>query len=524
MRPRLHSLSATLPSPPRRTSLRLQTLALVGSTLVILLLGLYLPLRSILLDSFSRLEAETMRADSERAASAVEFALEKLDSSTVAWAIWDDTYTFIAEPNQAYLDANTNDDAFPLYDVNLMLFVDRAGQVVFGKYYDLEAQQERPLPPALLEHLGAHPELYQIDDLAGRLLGVIELPAGPLLLSARPILTSQGEGPPRGAVIFGRALDATKLAELAQLTLFPFAVYGLGAADLPADVASAREQLATVGAVTVKPLDEQQVVSYGLVGDPYDAPALITRVEQPRVVYTQGQAVLTYLSIGFLVAGAIFGAVITLVLSRLVLARILRLSADVAAVGSDLTARVATDGGDEIGDLGRAINAMIEARAQAEQARQAAEAERAQLQAASMRTQEEQVELQAQVIRMQETALADQAMPVIPVSDAVVVAPLVGTLDAARVAQLVPRLLEQTERQGARVVVLDITGVPVVDATVAQALLRATQAVRFLGAQVVVTGISPDVAQTMVALGLDLERLRSQRTLQEGIRLAERLR
>lgn len=509
----------------RRTSLRIQTLVLVGVTLLALFAGLYFPLRSLLLSSFTRLEAEMMRSNSDRTSSALSFALQKLDSSTVAWAIWDDTYAFIAQPSPAYLEANTNDDVFPLYDLNLMLFIDEGGKLVFGKYYDLEAQQEQPVPPAILEHLPAHPELFQIDDPAARRLGVVMLSGSPLLLASRPILNSQGEGLGRGAVIFGRTLDAAKLEELAQLTQFPFTVHTLDTAVTPEDVASVRSELGAVGAVAVRPLDDQRVASYALIGDPYGVPALITRVEQPRAIYAQGQAVLAFVTTAFLIAGAMFGLVLTLVLSRIVLSRIVRLAADVATVGAqqDLAKRVTVDGSDEVGNLGHAINAMLAARAQAEEGRRQAEAVRARLQAESLQAQEEQVRLQAQVIRMQQATLVEQAMPVIPVSDAVAVVPLVGTLDAARAQQLLPRLLQYAERQRVRVLVLDITGVSMVDAAVGQILLEATRAVRLLGSQVVITGISPDVAQTLVALNIDLERMVSQRTLQEGIRLAERL-
>jgi rsbT co-antagonist protein RsbR len=127
---------------------------------------------------------------------------------------------------------------------------------------------------------------------------------------------------------------------------------------------------------------------------------------------------------------------------------------------------------------------------------------------------------QEETIRAQEAALAELSTPLIPISDQVMVMPLIGAVDSRRAQQVLEALLEGVASSRALIAILDITGVPVVDTQVADALLRAAQAVKLLGAQVVLTGIRPEVAQTLVGLGADLSGIVTCGSLQTGIAYA----
>ena len=137
---------------------------------------------------------------------------------------------------------------------------------------------------------------------------------------------------------------------------------------------------------------------------------------------------------------------------------------------------------------------------------------------------EERERLQAEVIRMQENMLRELSTPLIPISDDVLVMPLIGSLSEQRAHQILETLLEGITSSGAAIVILDITGVPLVDTQIANAIIRAAQAVKLVGAQVVLTGIRPEVAQTMVGLGVDFRSLVTSSTLQSGVAYALRKR
>jgi rsbT co-antagonist protein RsbR len=129
----------------------------------------------------------------------------------------------------------------------------------------------------------------------------------------------------------------------------------------------------------------------------------------------------------------------------------------------------------------------------------------------------ERARWQEEVIRTQAAALAELSTPLIPITDHVMVMPLIGSVDSRRAQQVIDSLLQGVASSRARTVILDITGVPVVDTQVANALVRAAQAVSLLGAQVVLSGIRPEVAQTLVGLGVDLSGIATSGTLQSSI-------
>jgi rsbT co-antagonist protein RsbR len=114
----------------------------------------------------------------------------------------------------------------------------------------------------------------------------------------------------------------------------------------------------------------------------------------------------------------------------------------------------------------------------------------------------------------------EMSTPLVPVTEGILVLPLVGAIDSQRAQQLLDVLLEGISARRARVVILDITGVPVVDTSVANHLLQATRAARLLGAECILVGITPEVAQTVVGLGVGLEGLVTRSDLQGGIEYA----
>lgn len=132
----------------------------------------------------------------------------------------------------------------------------------------------------------------------------------------------------------------------------------------------------------------------------------------------------------------------------------------------------------------------------------------------------ERAALQEQVIRAQEESLLALSTPLIPVSERVLVMPLIGRINEGRTQRILEVLLNGVTNQGATHVILDVTGVPEADSGMADALIRASQAVRLLGANVILTGIQPAFARTLIELGADISGLVTQATLAGGIRAA----
>ncbi|WP_437641973.1 PAS domain S-box protein [Sorangium sp. So ce854] len=133
------------------------------------------------------------------------------------------------------------------------------------------------------------------------------------------------------------------------------------------------------------------------------------------------------------------------------------------------------------------------------------------------RAEAERAALKEQMIHAQEATIRELSTPLIPLDAGILVMPLVGRLDRVRIEQLLERLLQGVVAQRASTVILDVTGVPMVDAEIADSLIRAAQAVKLLGAEVILTGVGPEVAQTMVSIGIDLREIVTLSSLQSGL-------
>ena len=133
------------------------------------------------------------------------------------------------------------------------------------------------------------------------------------------------------------------------------------------------------------------------------------------------------------------------------------------------------------------------------------------------------VQERERVIRQQQEAIRELSTPVLQVRERLLILPIIGVIDPHRARQLTEQLLRGIRTNRAKVVVIDITGVAAMDATVANHLVQTVEASRLLGATVIVTGLSPEIAQTIVNIGVDLGKMTTVGDLQGGIEQAERL-
>jgi rsbT co-antagonist protein RsbR len=133
------------------------------------------------------------------------------------------------------------------------------------------------------------------------------------------------------------------------------------------------------------------------------------------------------------------------------------------------------------------------------------------------------VQERERIIRQQQEAIRELSTPVLQVRERLLILPIIGVIDAQRARQLTEQLLRGIRQNRAKVVVIDITGVPTIDSTVANHLVQTVEASRLMGASVIITGLSSEIAQTLVTIGVDLSKMNAVGDLQGGIEEAERL-
>ena len=132
------------------------------------------------------------------------------------------------------------------------------------------------------------------------------------------------------------------------------------------------------------------------------------------------------------------------------------------------------------------------------------------------------VEERERIIRQQQDAIRELSTPVLQVRERLLILPIIGVLDSQRATQLTDQLLRGIRTNRAKVVVIDITGVPDIDTAVANHIVETVDASRLMGASVIITGLSSDIARTLVTIGVDLSKMNTIGDLQGGIEEAER--
>lgn len=335
----------------------------IGATLVGLVGVLYATSSIILLRSLKQAEEQNTRQMVKAVLNVFAQTGDDFSSRFRDWSSWDDTYNFINNPNQAYRESNLDPGSLYNLQINLMLYINNSGEIVFGTGFDLKNQKKTPIPAVLKEHLTLNDRLLERPNSHRILSGIILLPEGPMLISSQPILPSNGKGSIRGTLIFGRYIDDRTIEKLARINRLPVMMYGMNDLQLPADFQAVRSALSAQRPILVRSRSEDTISGYAQIKDIYGKPALLLRVDVPREIYKQGKIRLGYLILCLLVVGLVFGGVTLLLIERLVLFRLAALSAEVRKIGasSDLSLRVSTPGKDELSSLALTINRMLEA-------------------------------------------------------------------------------------------------------------------------------------------------------------------
>jgi diguanylate cyclase (GGDEF)-like protein/PAS domain S-box-containing protein len=349
-------------------TLQNKTLLVIGATFIGLIVVLYAASQVIVLGSFSDEERVEAVQNVGRVQSALADNLTSLEATTRDWATWDDSYEFVRDGNQAFIDSNLNDSNTMMGSrLNLMLFVNLRGEVVFEKGFDYHEEINLPRIKGLQEHIYADSPLLHHTSSVSSIKGVLVLPDGPMLIASEPVLPSSGAGSIGGTLIFGRFLDEVEIKHLSKATFLTLTFQPVEAEKMPPGFAEVKTTLMGAGspwsAIEVHPEDASTIAGYTLISDVYGKPAVILKAEMPRDIFMRGQETVRYFMFALVVVGLVFGVVTVLFMRTLILSRVGRLNKDTTmiAASGDMSGRVNAAGSDELAHLGSSMNNMLEA-------------------------------------------------------------------------------------------------------------------------------------------------------------------
>jgi len=341
--------------------LRIKTLIILGVIFTILFIILTTVIQSIILTSYIKVETQTVDRNIQRAVNAFSHEFDSLQKLSYDWSAWNDTYTFVEDRNQAYIDANLQDDAFQETGINIMMFYNTSFDLVFGKAYDQQSENETPIPQALVQELTEHDWLLHHNSTKSYVQGVVLLPSNILLFASRPILTSSEEGPIHGTLLVGKYLTADRIAEISNLITLPFTIARLDS-TLPKDFEIARLSLTKEKSMFIQPLNETTIAGYSLINDIDDNPILILRVEQPRDIYQEGIVSIWNLIIFLLIITLIIFISIIIILEKLVISPLKKLKDNILDISTtrELSKRITPQGNDELTTLAKTTNTLLD--------------------------------------------------------------------------------------------------------------------------------------------------------------------
>lgn len=328
-----------------------------------------------LLGSFETFEEKRAALNTERVLSALEGEIVNLHSFNLDWASWDDSYSFIAERSDDYIRSNLNNETLAKQRLNLIVFLNSSGRTVFAKALDHYSMKDAAFP-GFNAFISPKCLLLGKDPAAGR-SGVISIEGRFMMVSARPITTSEGKGPSRGTLIMGRYLDENEARMLSEKTHMPVSLLRYDGTLKGRLTHAAKRPLDGHGHIFTMPVSNKIIEGYGLVKELTGGPSLAVRVELPRDIYSQGKKVAAYFT-AYLVAAALVSAAAMLVFFRRnVVSRVAQLSRSAEEIGrtGNLSRRVAEAGSDELSILSREINRMLGSLEELEEERKKAEKE-----------------------------------------------------------------------------------------------------------------------------------------------------
>lgn len=351
-------------------TLKWKALIALGLLLMAALPLSYAIVYSSILPRFLEIERREARTDLERIFLALDQEIETLRAFSFDWSAWDDTYRFMSDRNQGYIDSNLVSATFIDNDLTLVGYLDAEGRPVWGQLWDpdLEVRRDPAVLPDGWDSLVADsPRPQSPDDAIG---GLLHTPLGLLVIAATPIVTSENEGPMRGTLFMGRLITPVFLARLSDRVRIPFTA-------VPVVPAAGGEPSAAGDRAAIGPLAAPEFVALSSdrlqVGATYagidGTPLLNIRAVVGRHISSVGRDTAQVAFLAFLIAGAVLLAGAWYLVRRAIITPLDRIGRAARHIGDtgDLCCRLAMMRRDEIGALAEAFDTMSDRLAEARQ-------------------------------------------------------------------------------------------------------------------------------------------------------------
>jgi PAS domain S-box-containing protein len=342
--------------------LRAKALFFICSTLAILTGAVALVGARVVMDGFLEVERSTRTNDAYRTRDAILGLGENLNVKLSDWSNWDDCYRFAEDANEEFIKSNLQYASIQNLGLAWMVFVRPDGGLHYGVRLDDNTETVANITPEWFQRLSEdHPELIRASVDSER-FGLIRLKDRMYFVAARPILTSNADGEPRGTLLFAQALTDERIKAIAERQRSELNLWPADSPSVPTAAIAGLARSAQDPPAAVIPLSGEEVEAFVHVPDAYGNPSFVLSVTTQRSTYMMGRDTVRFFLLTLLLLCILAAGLCYAMLGRIVLARLFTLEAGVRAIAAAdrFAGQVPDSGADELGSLGKSINDLIQ--------------------------------------------------------------------------------------------------------------------------------------------------------------------
>ena len=345
-------------------SITKKTLFVVGLALVVIILLLVLYFRFFVLKDYLNLEEQYLTNNIKQSIKVIDNKINSMVTTAWDWAAWDDTYNYISDGNQDYVDSNLVDENYTNLSINLFALIDNNKNIKYIGLCDLKNNTPVEVSDDFKTTLLNEKKLIHHNYEQSQVAGITMINGIPTLIVSVPILKSDDSGPVNGTLIMGQYLNK-EISDLISTSVgYPVNLYNINANDTKqyeTIIKSLTSNKDPNKNIEIQYLSDNQISGYTIIKDIYGNPIVLLQILLPRDIYQQGVKHINEFYIFISVIAFLSCLIIFIILRKIVLIRIENLSIAAIDIGKnrDFARNIAVKGNDEISKLTNSFNSML---------------------------------------------------------------------------------------------------------------------------------------------------------------------
>jgi signal transduction histidine kinase len=341
--------------------IRTKSMLSIALLTLIVFLGVHIFSEYLLLPSLDEVDNKEAQDNLIQVTNAINHSTENLNALLIDYSSWDDTYVFVQNPNQQYIDDNFIDGTFKNLQINFAAIIDNDRNVPYCQFYNLSTSTKISTPNEVNNILQSDTSIFSDAYSNATVSGMILIDNQPMLLSSAPILTSLYQGPPMGRMIFGQYLDNYQINPLEDILSFNFSIVPIDAFQFNNNQVFQTLQSNTQTSL-VEDNGPDSISAYMLLNDIHSNRAFVLQITNQRVGYQEGQLLQIVLFGGSLVLSIVIATGFFVLFETAVVRPMNRLAANVRAMPLAARQFEKTDpmGSDELNIVSAAVKDTID--------------------------------------------------------------------------------------------------------------------------------------------------------------------